>query len=102
MSWPVSNPPEVRTEWAVKRWGHGRGLQLLTKLWCALKGHRMREWTYDWPEYDDEAADFNEVMMNEFHPGDDEALYWYRGCLRGCGCVQDATCTLKRRMELPA
>lgn len=102
MSWPttVIIYPDVRTHHADKRWGRGRLIQLATRMYCAVRGHRMREWTYDWDDtyWDDGGPKFKE----EFKPGENEVLLWYRGCKRGCGTVQDAHCTLKRRKELPS
>lgn len=94
---------DVQTMHAEKKWGQGRLLQMLVRLYCEVRGHDWREWTYDWPDYDyDREAEFASVMANEFHPGDNEVLLWYRGCRRGCGTIQDAQATLKRRIELPS
>lgn len=98
MGWPVTAEVRITTMHADKRLGHGRGLQLLHRAYCAVKGHRWTTWRFDVPEYDD----FEMERAIEFGPGDDDkALFWYRGCRRLCGTVQSTNLPKKREQELP-
>lgn len=107
MGWPNTPPVRVTESKAEKLWGRGRVRQLLTRLVCRVRGHDWRDWTYDWPEYEADELTADQEMTGEWTPGDGEVLLWYRGCMRGrpyhgCGTIQSAKTTLKRRMELPS
>ena len=74
-------PIPISVAFANKRWLHGRGIQLATRVVCYAIGHK---WT-GWYALDEEAT--------PMHP-EIEAV-WSRGCRRfsGCGALQLARAT---------
>lgn len=103
MTWPVTALPQAGPiRYATRRWFHGRLPQLAVRLWCRVVGHDWRDWHYDWPEsIETEGLDKDTIAWLEFGPSDEEPLYWFRGCRRMCGAVQDARGTIRQREELP-
>jgi hypothetical protein len=84
----------VSTGHAEKLWGHGRTGQLLTRLYCRIKDHRWRAWSYEWGD-----DDMPEFIVNARSPS--ARVLWYRTCHRACGTVQTCHARLDQKGELP-
>lgn len=77
----------VGTDYARKRWGHGRIRQFLTRLRCTIFGHDYRPWLcddYEGPGEQLEGGGWMPFCSREAGPQE----WGSRGCFRGCGLAE--------------
>jgi hypothetical protein len=83
------SPIPISVAFADKRWLHGRGIQLVTRVACYCFGH---DWT-GWFAVDEESPLGEAEVLWSRGPHPEVEAVWSRGCRRGCGALQMARAT---------
>ncbi len=89
---PSTSDGIIITGRAVKRWGRGRTIQEVAKVWHQLTGHPWGPWTVEPPE---------DELGRCHSPEPDEMVFCFRACRGGCGAVEHTIVPFSQHQELP-